>query len=205
MKVATSAFWADADYDRRAASDGVSRFRKYLLTHVRDGRLNACWDGTFSEDGDRAVEFCQVVWRLACAPLMAPGYVRWHPRVIAAEVRRSDWDDELVALVKLVAPQPPTLAGLLSIRTELPWLDRPTERRGDAVSFADPDGEDLARARYATCDLNLGFPLELRTLAAPPDGPEDDVETRARLALSAIVNALNAAVDPVLAALEEAE
>jgi hypothetical protein len=198
----TAAFWMDTDYGQAAASDGASRFRACLLSHVDDGALSACWDGRSTEDDDRAVEFCTTVWRLACAPVMAPGYVRWHPRVIAAVVRRSEWDGGLLASVKLVAPQPSPVLSSLTETAARPWFDRPVERLGHVVSFADPSAEDLVRRRYATCDLNLEFALELRAWPAAPEGPQDDVEFRARCVLAEIVNALSDAVDPVLAAIE---
>lgn len=205
MTARTVAFWADDGYDREAASDGRSRLGAYLRRSVGDGELSACWDDTFTEADDRAKEFVAAVWPLACAPVMAPGYVRWHWRVIDAKVRASDWDGRLLAAVKLTAPQPLDLSNKLRSSSERAWWDRPIEHWGDVVQAAQPSDEDLARRRYMTCDLNLEFALELAELPDAPAGPEDDVEARARWALHVTVAALCDAVEPVLEALEATE
>ncbi|MCP9954691.1 hypothetical protein [Actinomadura madurae] len=96
-------FRIDAEYDREYASDGVSRYGAY----VRD-RLNSsfaeCWDGTWGEPSSRLAAFAAAAWRTATGPVMAPGYVRYHSRVLGARVERSQWDGSLIAAVSLVAP-----------------------------------------------------------------------------------------------------
>lgn len=198
----TRGFWVDAAYDVAAASDGASRFRCYLLKEVGEGALDAMWDGSVRDDADRAGEFCAAVWPLAIPPRMAPGYVRWHPRVISGSVEVNSWDGDLVGRVRLVAPWPEAIVRSRDRLASAAWRDRPVERQGDAVVYLDPGSDDLAERSYLTSELTLAFPLALRSLVPAPAGPRDDVEARARFAISEVVNALCAAVDPVLAALE---
>src|SRR5262249_49859482 len=93
MTSASTAFWVDRDYDREYASDGISRYGAYL------------GDATFEPwtDHDQQVEWAAFTWRRATGPVMSPGYVRYHPRVLAARLERSGWDGGLVADVTLVA------------------------------------------------------------------------------------------------------
>src|SRR6266498_6098900 len=73
MSSAPAAFWVDRDYDRENASDGLSRYGAYL----RDASFEP-WT-----DHDQAVEWAVFAWRRATGPVMSPGYVRYHPRVVA--------------------------------------------------------------------------------------------------------------------------
>ena len=99
MSPAPTAFWVDRDYDREYASDGISRYGAYLR------------DATFEPwtDDDQAVEWAVFAWRRATGPVMSPGYVRYHPRVLAARLERSGWDGSLVAGVTLVSAWPEQL------------------------------------------------------------------------------------------------
>ena len=99
MSPAPTAFWVDRDYDRAHASDGISRYGAYLR------------DATFEPwtDHDQAVEWAVFAWRRATGPVMSPGYVRYHPRVLAARLERSGWDGSLVAGVSLVSSWPEQL------------------------------------------------------------------------------------------------
>src|SRR5215467_4266023 len=96
MSDAPTAFWTDRDYDHEYASDGISRYGAYLR------------DATFEPwtDNDQAVEWAAFAWQRATSPVMSPGYVRYHPRVRAAQLVRSGWDGSLVAGVNLVSPGP---------------------------------------------------------------------------------------------------
>ena len=83
-------------------------------------------------------------WRRATGPVMSPGYVRHHPRVLAARVERSGWDGGLVAGVTLVSPWPAQLQTALvrAVRLgdrDVCWQDWPTEYLGgDTVSYYEP-------------------------------------------------------------------
>ena len=104
MSVAPAAFWVDRDHDREHASDGISRYGAYL----RDAAFEP-WT-----DHDQAVEWAVFAWRRATGPVMSPGYVRYHPRVLAARLERSGWDGSLVAGVDLVSAWPEQLKTALA-------------------------------------------------------------------------------------------
>jgi hypothetical protein len=72
-------FWIDCEYDRDNASDGVSRYGAY----IRQARFEP-WT-----DNDHAVELAEFAWRQATGPVMAPGYVRRHGRILSAHIARS--------------------------------------------------------------------------------------------------------------------
>ncbi len=74
MSALPTAFWADRDYDREFASDGISRYGAYL----RDASFEP-WT-----DDDQAVEWAVFAWERATGPVMSPGYVRCHSRVLPA-------------------------------------------------------------------------------------------------------------------------
>jgi hypothetical protein len=79
----TAAFWINEEYDRDQASDGVSRFGAYVRKATA---LAECWDGTWDGPGTRQVQFAAAAWATATAPVMAPGYVRYRPRVLTGTV-----------------------------------------------------------------------------------------------------------------------
>jgi hypothetical protein len=146
MSPEATAFWVDRDYDRAHASDGISRYGAYLR------------DATFEPwtDHDQAVEWAAFAWRRATGPVMSPGYVRYHPRVLAAQLERSGWDGSLTAGVNLVSPWPEQLTRTLARGVRLGdrdayWQDWPTEYRGgDAISHYEPSEADVA-ARPSAC------------------------------------------------------
>jgi hypothetical protein len=96
MNPTVTAFWVDRDYDRAHASDDVSRYGAYL----RDAAFEP-WT-----DNDQAVEWAAFAWRRATGPVMSPGYARYHPRVLAAQLERSSWDGSLAAAVALISSWP---------------------------------------------------------------------------------------------------
>src|SRR6266545_2288908 len=71
--------WVDEDWDRSNASDRVSRYGAYLRGH---SELFDPWreatGGITQDPGEFAIAALQV----ACGPIMSPGYVHWHPRVL---------------------------------------------------------------------------------------------------------------------------
>ena len=71
--------WVDEDWDHTNASDRVSRYGAYLRSHTE---LFDPWreatDGITEDPGEFAIAALQV----ACGPIMSPGYVAWHPRVL---------------------------------------------------------------------------------------------------------------------------
>ncbi len=194
-------FRVDENYDRAYASDGVSRYGAYVRDRL-DGSFAECWDGTWSEPSSRLVEFASAAWRTATGPVMAPGYVRFHSRVLGARVQRSQWDGSLIAMVSLVAPWPAALAGSSDWRRGRRWRDWPTELRGDGYEFVDPTEQDVTKHPFMQASLALTFPVPVGRLPAAPEGPGDGVEDRARQAVECLVVELNRAVGPVLDVLE---
>ena len=88
----SAAFWIDYDYDRENASDGVSRYGGYVRG---SSALTESWDGTWDDSQVQQARFAQAAWTAATAPVMSPGFVRCHPRVIDAVVQVNAWDAAL--------------------------------------------------------------------------------------------------------------
>src|SRR6266545_2299896 len=76
--------WVDLAWDRTNASDRVSRYGAYLRGHAEEFES---WHG---EDQDGITtdpgEFAAAAFRVACGPIMSPGDVRWHPRILDHQV-----------------------------------------------------------------------------------------------------------------------
>jgi hypothetical protein len=105
MATTTTAFWIDADDDRERASDGKSRYGAYVR-HNRKGFAES-WDGTWDEA--LPAHFAEQAWRVATSPVMAPAYVRYHPRILSARIEHNFWDGSLKGLVELITPWPQVL------------------------------------------------------------------------------------------------
>jgi hypothetical protein len=191
----STAFWVDHDYDREHASDGVSRYGAYVR-----GAVFEPWTG---DDG--AVELAEFAWRRATGPVMAPGYVRRHPRICTARLERSGWDGSLLAMVELVIGQPEPLRYLPAGDGPATWRDWPAD-----FSFStghdewhEPGGEDLARGPYLLCQASLRFTVPVTGLARPPARPGMPLlAAQCRDTVAALVRALNTAVSPVIARIE---
>lgn len=97
-------FWVDAEYDREHASDGVSRYAAYAADR------KASFQEIFAEDYDSAdrwaVEFAAQAWSVACPPVMSPGLVASHPRVLGSRAAWDDWAGDLLLTVDLVSALP---------------------------------------------------------------------------------------------------
>ncbi len=139
MSPAPAAFWVDRDYNREHASDGTSRYGAYLR------------DATFEPwtDNDQAVEWAVFAWQRATSPVMSPGYVRYHPRVLSAHLERSGWDGSLVAGVDLVSP----------------WPDQLTKTLVRAVRLGETD---IAARPYLLTTISLQFAVPSGSLPTPP-------------------------------------
>jgi hypothetical protein len=185
MSPAPIAFWADRDYDREYASDGISRYGAYLR------------DATFEPwtDNDQAVEWAAFAWRRATGPVMSPGYVRYHPRVLAAQLERSGWDGSLVAGVNLVSPWPEEIGD-----RDAYWQDWPTEYLGGgAVSYYEPSEADVAARPYLLATISLQFTVPSATLPEPP-ATSAALLSAGQQAVAVVMAELNRIVGPVLSA-----
>ncbi len=191
----SAAFWVDEEDDRDRASDGVSRFGAY----VRQSRLIAeCW----AEDWDNArARFAAAAWETATPPVMSPGYVRRHRRVLRARVEVSPWDATLNGVVDLAIPWPQPLAGSRDWRRGTWWRDWPAERRGGLEYYREPGEDESAAHAYLMATAALVFPLPAAGLPAAPSGPSG-AEEAARDAVRVLVAAMDAVVAPVIWALE---
>jgi hypothetical protein len=194
-----AAFWIDYDYDRENASDGISRYGAY----VRQSSLVAeSWDGTWDDAQVRQARFAEAAWATATTPVMSPGFVRRHPRVISAVVQFNAWDATLAGTVQLVTPWPQALASSGDWRHDVRWQDWPMETFG-GVRWREPDEHELTGHAYLMASAWLAFPLRVPAgLPPPPSGPDDCVEEAARKAVATLVRTMNAVVMPVIQALE---
>lgn len=194
-----AAFWIDYDYDQENASDGVSRFGAY----VRQSSMFAeSWDGTWDDAQVRQARFAEAAWATATTPVMSPGFVRRHPRVIDATVQVNPWDATLAGSVQLVTPWPHALASSRDWQRAERWQDWPTETFG-LMRWREPDEHELTGHAYLMASARLVFPLPaLAGLPPVPSGPDDCVEVAARDVVAALVRAMNAVVVPVIQTLE---
>lgn len=196
--MAEQPFTIDSEYDQGHSDDGVSRYGSY----VRD-RMSAfaeSWNGTWD---DGTVPFATTAWRTATGPVMAPGYVRRHPRILSAQIVRNEWDGSLAADVSLITGWPSALQKLTA------WHDWPSEHSffSDREVFMEPSGEDVVRHQFLMPSARLCFsmPEAQAALAVPHAGyaRPGAAEAEAREAVAILVDALNEIVGPVLARIEE--
>jgi hypothetical protein len=194
MSQATAAFWVDREYDRSHASDGVSRYGAYL----RDAAFEP-WT-----DHDQAVEWAVFAWQRATGPVMSPGYVRYHPRVLGARLERSGWDGSLVAGVTLVSAWPEQLRALgRAVRLgdrEAYWQDWPAEYHGGGTAcYGEPSEADIAARPYMLTTVCVQFTLPSAALPDPPAASAARLEA-GRQAVAVVLTELNRVVGPVLSA-----
>jgi hypothetical protein len=195
MSTAPGTFWVDHGYDLEHASDGISRYDAYL----RDAAFEP-WT-----DDDQATEWAAFAWERATGPVMSPGYVRYHPRVLSARLERSGWDGSLAANVSLVSDWPAQLTAALARSPRLGardayWQDWPTKRLGgDAIGYYDPGEADVAARPYLLATLSLRFTVPS---AALPERPTTSAALlrAGRQAVAVVVAELNRIVGPVLGA-----
>ena len=113
MSGSTAAFWIDDDYDREYASDGISRYWAYLRRRAGEFR----WDGTPTDDPEL---FALTAFEIGSPPVMAPGYIRCHPRIQHVARHRDDSGRYALA-VDLAAPLPATAPSCLGGRSWAGW------------------------------------------------------------------------------------
>jgi hypothetical protein len=194
MSTASAAFWIDRDYDREYASDGISRYGAYQR------------DATFEPwtDNDQAVEWAVFAWRRATGPVMSPGYVRYYPRVLSAQLERSGCYGSLAAGVTLVSSlleqfnTAPAWSVKLGDKAAY-WQDWPTECRGGTTCYYEPREADVATRPYLLTTLSLQFTVPSAPLPQPPATPAARLSAGQR-AVATVVAELNRIVGPVLAA-----
>lgn len=199
MVAGGAAFWIDYDDDQERASDGLSRYGAYVR---QSSALAESWDGTWDDPLVRQARFAEAAWATATGPVMSPGFVRRHPRVICAVVQFNAWDATLNGLVQVIAPWPHALAGSRDWRRDVWWQDWQTEPLGGA-RWREPDEQELTGHAYLMTSAWLVFPLHSPAGLPPaPSGPDDSVEAAARKAVATLVGMMNAIVMPVIETLE---
>jgi hypothetical protein len=180
--------WVDSGWDRTNASDRVSRYGAYLRAHTE---LFDPWHdapGGITQDPG---EFAIAAFRVATGPIMSPGYVRWHPRVLDYKLDRG------------LDPEPGRLVCSVTLATSLPlWLGSPwwswTTYMGR--EWSEPDDAKHA----ALAQLELRWPLPVATLPHPyrPASPGHPNLRDAKASVRALVEVINQTAGPVLAKLE---
>jgi hypothetical protein len=184
------AFWIDQDYDREQTRDGNSRYAEQIRRHLGD--FAATW-GDISPVG-----FACVAWRLATAPALTPGYVRWHRRVLDATCLASPWDGTLSARVTLVSPWPNALTSSRTWWHDRGWRDWP-ETFGQ---FLQPADQELAKNAHLRASLLAEAPIPFDELPAAPEGPDADIAELARRAVIVLTRELNDLLAPVVQRLD---
>jgi hypothetical protein len=144
-------------------------------------------------------------WRRATGPVMNPGYVRYHPQVLGAQLERSGWDGSLVAGVTVAFAWPEQLTAALVKAVRLGdkdahWQDWPAERLGgDSVGYHEPGEADVAARPYLLTTLSLQFTVPSAALPQPPATLAGALSA-GQQAVATVVAELNPIVGPVLSA-----
>jgi len=196
----TKVFRIDHDHDRDAASDGVSRYGFYL----RDRR--DWFEDSLNSGEPQTARFAATAWRIATSPIMSPGYVRCHRRVLRHDVERNDWDGSPVACVDLITDWPQALDRNRTRRGE-GWRDWPTEHRFASSDYVylEPSGEDLVKAPYLLASASFRFAVPTEHLPVPVTERAlagTGLLPAAEEAVQAVVTELNRVMGPVVEALE---
>jgi hypothetical protein len=200
MTTTVTAFWIDADDDRERASDGKSRYGAYVRQNIKG--FAECWDGTW--DTALHVRFAAEAWRVATGPIMAPGYVRRHPRILGARLEYSYWDGSLSANVELITPWPGPLRQSSQWIKQIGhgwWHDWPMDF-GD--TYYDPGDEDISKRPYLLASAALRFTVPDSQLPQPPSAEPADAELvdLAQQSVAVLVAELNRIVGPVIQTLD---
>jgi hypothetical protein len=196
--MADDAFSIDYEYDSDHADHaGGSRYGDYIRNS--QDWFAVCWDRD-----DPKADFAAAAWRIASGPVMSPGYVRHHPKILRAALERSDWDGRLLACVDLITPAPQALRQSSEWGGGRWWRDWPAESLIGREAYYEPGGEDLGRDPYILPSVSLRWAVPDRAVLDPPaDKPSlPELQHAAKHCVVALVAELNRTVNPVLAQLE---
>lgn len=136
-------FVVDDDDDQTYASNRHSRYGAYLA-HNADMFISAL---------DDRVGFALAAWAIANSPIMTPGYVRAHPRVLDT---LTGWDSDYrpAITVALAAPMPATLA-TTAVGS---WLSWQHTGHGDREYWYEPEHFDRPVV-LATVAMRVPIPV----------------------------------------------
>jgi hypothetical protein len=184
-----TAFWLDENFDREHAPAGAtSRYQAEVRRRIRE--FADAW-------GDIApVTFAATAWRIAAT--LSPGYVRWHRRIVSASCRRNEWDGGLLGEAHLVSPWPGELTWTRQWGRDRGWRDWPRL----FGQYVPPSEQDLTRSPHLRALLVVQAPVRLDDLPPAPDGPDGDVESIARRAVTVLARELNDLLAPMVGQLE---
>src|SRR6266496_6505884 len=180
--------WVDENWDLVNASDRVSRYGAYLRGHTE---LFDPWQDAPGGITRDAGEFAIAALQVATGPIMSPGYLRWHPRVLDYKVSHGE------------NPEPGRLVCQVTLATSLPlWLGSPWRSWTQYLGrdWCEPDEDRHA----ALASLVLRWPLPVASLPRPSTPARPGVPNLgdAKASVRALVAAINATAGPVLATLE---
>ncbi|SRR6266498_705798 len=183
--------WVDSDWDRANASDRISRYGAYLRGHTE---LFNPWQDAPSGITEDPGEFAIAAFRVACGPIMSPGYVRWHSRVLDQTVSYGE------------DPDPDRLILKVSLPTSLPlWLGSPWWGWTAYMGREWSEPEDAKHAALARLELRWPLPVTTLPRPRPPARTGQPNLQDAKAAVGALVATINATAGPVLASLEGGE
>lgn len=184
------AFRVDERTDQQQASDGLSRYGAYLAQHRQVFYPN----GVDDPPTDDAVAYALSAWHIAGPPIMAPGYVSWHPRI---QANSAHWDDDHRAalMVDIAIPAPLSVTAGLTV----PW--REWAHDSWLELWSDPSDND--RLTVMTT-LTVRVPLSQRSLPEPRYRHGIPCTSCAKHAVATVCAVVNAELDNLLATLDTA-
>jgi hypothetical protein len=180
--------WVDSDWDRVNASDRVSRYGAYLRSHAE---LFDPWREAPNGITEDPGEFAIAAFQVATGPIMSPGYVCWHPRVLDHRVDRGE------------NPEPGQLVCSVTLATSLPlWLGSPWWSWTSYLGRDWREPDDAKHAALARLELRWPLPVAPLPRLRPPARPGQPNLRDAKASVLALVGAINQTAGPVLAKLE---
>jgi hypothetical protein len=190
-----TAAWLDLAEDRQRASCGDSRYGAYL-------RDRAGWwadDDPRSDPRLARARNAQRCWEIANGPIMSPGLVQLHPRILSATAHVDGHAGELVLCAQLAMALPGGLHTTLGYR----W--RSWTRAGGPVAepaWIEPYERSGGPVRAALPTLALSWPVDAADIALTA-GPGD--VAAAIEAVTVVAELFNDELRPVLRHLAHSE
>lgn len=181
----TTAFRIDPS-DNESASDGESRYGAYLRIHAHQFHI----DDELTLD---PAEFATTAFTIAVSPLMSPGYVLAHRRVIDLSVH---WDDDRRAAiaVSFVSALPDVVARTI----DSAWAGWHRDSWGGEPRWLEHDDNDRP---VALPTLLTRIPVPVNDLPKPVYRHRQPDVATAQQAVRTLVTELNTKLAPVLDAL----
>lgn len=188
-------FWIDDDYDSNYTVGGWERF---ATTTSRYGNYLASRAHRFLDEDTEApttdpAEFAGLAWQISLSPIMAPGYVRTHPRIQSVTTTGDD-DHRFGVALTLAAPLPAPVAAAIAGHRWRDW-----ERDWHSDWWFEPYPLDRPAA-YTTVAIRIPIPRECLPTPAYYRNGDPDVEV-AKQTVRVLCARLNEQLQPILDAL----